>query len=80
MLRLYFCAGVTTYKALKVTGVKPGQWVAAIGAGGLGHLAIQYAVAMGMNVIAVDTGDEKLALGERAWRAAHHRLYERETI
>nr|WP_284438311.1 alcohol dehydrogenase AdhP [Vibrio fluminensis] len=59
-----FCAGVTTYKALKVTGVKPGQWVAAIGAGGLGHLAIQYAVAMGMNVIAVDTGDEKLALAK----------------
>ncbi|UTT85163.1 alcohol dehydrogenase AdhP [Vibrio pelagius] len=59
-----FCAGVTTYKALKVTEVKPGQWVAIVGAGGLGHLAIQYAVAMGMNVIAVDTGDEKLALAK----------------
>ncbi|TXR53828.1 alcohol dehydrogenase AdhP [Reinekea thalattae] len=59
-----FCAGVTTYKALKVTDVKPGQWVAIIGAGGLGHLAIQYAVAMGMNVIAVDTGAEKLELAK----------------
>ncbi|MEJ2766707.1 alcohol dehydrogenase AdhP [Photobacterium sp. MCCC 1A19761] len=57
-----FCAGVTTYKSLKVTGVKPGQWVAIVGAGGLGHLAIQYAAAMGMNVIAIDTGAEKLAL------------------
>ena len=59
-----FCAGVTTYKALKVSEVKPGQWVAIVGAGGLCHLAIQYAIAMGMNVIAVDTGDEKLALAK----------------
>ncbi len=60
-----FCAGVTTYKALKVSGVKPGQWVAIVGAGGLGHLAIQYAVAMGMNVIAVDTGEDKMALAKK---------------
>ena len=59
-----FCAGVTTYKALKVAEVKPGQWVAIVGAGGLGHLAIQYAVAMGMKVIAVDTGAEKMALAK----------------
>ncbi|KDM90537.1 alcohol dehydrogenase AdhP [Photobacterium galatheae] len=59
-----FCAGVTTYKALKVTEVKPGQWVAVIGVGGLGHLAVQYAKAMGMNVIAVDTGVEKMALAK----------------
>jgi propanol-preferring alcohol dehydrogenase len=54
-----FCAGVTTYKALKVSEVKPGQWVAIFGVGGLGHLAIQYAVAMGMKVIAIDTGTDK---------------------
>ncbi|OOV87902.1 alcohol dehydrogenase AdhP [Oceanospirillum linum] len=60
-----FCAGVTTYKALKVTEVKPGEWVAIIGVGGLGHLAVQYAVAMGMNVIAVDTGAEKLELAQK---------------
>jgi len=60
-----FCAGVTTYKALKVSDVKPGQWVAIVGAGGLGHLAIQYAVAMGMNVIAVDTGEDKMTLAKK---------------
>jgi len=59
-----FCAGVTTYKALKVSGVKPGQWMAIVGVGGLGHLAIQYAVAMGMKVVAVDSGVEKLALAK----------------
>lgn len=48
-----FCAGVTTYKALKVSHVKPGQWVSIVGVGGLGHIAIQYAKAMGMQVIAV---------------------------
>jgi len=54
------CAGITTYKGLKVTAVRPGQWVAVIGAGGgLGHLAVQYAKAMGMNVVAVDAGQEK---------------------
>lgn len=59
-----FCAGVTTYKALKVSNAKPGHWVAVYGAGGLGHLAIQYAKAMGFNVIAVDTGAEKMALSK----------------
>lgn len=54
-----FCAGVTTYKALKVSNVKPGQWVSVVGVGGLGHLAVQYAKAMGMNVVAVvSEGDE----------------------
>lgn len=65
-----FCAGVTTYKALKVSEVKPGQWMAIVGIGGLGHLAVQYAVAMGMNVIAVDTGESKLTLA-RELGAAH---------
>lgn len=54
-----FCAGVTTYKALKVSGAKPGDWVALFGVGGLGHLAVQYAVAMGFRVVAVDTGGGK---------------------
>lgn len=60
-----FCAGVTTYKALKVSSAKPGEWVAIFGIGGLGHLAVQYAVAMGLNVIAVDTGAAKLALAKK---------------
>jgi len=58
------CAGVTTYKGLKMTDVRPGQWVLVSGVGGLGHLAVQYARAMGMKVAAVDIADEKLALAE----------------
>jgi propanol-preferring alcohol dehydrogenase len=56
------CAGVTTYKGLKETETEPGEWVAIVGAGGLGHMAIQYAKAMGFQVIAVDVNDDKLAL------------------
>jgi len=58
------CAGVTTYKALKVANVKPGEWVAIYGIGGLGHIALQYAKAMGYNVVAVDIADEKLELAK----------------
>ena len=56
------CAGVTTYKGLKETDTKPGEWVVISGIGGLGHLAVQYAKAMGMHVAGVDIADEKLAL------------------
>lgn len=59
------CAGVTVYKGLKVTDTKPGDWVAISGIGGLGHMAVQYARAMGLNVVAVDIDDAKLALAER---------------
>lgn len=59
------CAGVTVYKGLKMTGVRPGQWVVISGIGGLGHIAVQYATAMGMRVIAVDIADDKLALARR---------------
>ncbi len=59
------CAGVTTYKGLKETEVRPGQWVAISGIGGLGHVAVQYAKAMGMHVIAVDIAPEKLALAKK---------------
>lgn len=58
------CAGVTTYKALKISGAKPGDWVAIYGIGGLGHIALQYAKAMGLNTVAVDILDEKIALAE----------------
>jgi len=54
------CAGITTYKGLKETGARPGEWVVVSGAGGLGHLAIQYAKAMGLHVAAVDISDDKL--------------------
>ena len=54
------CAGITVYRGLKESGAKPGQTIAIVGAGGgLGSLAIQYALAMGLEVIAVDTGDDK---------------------
>lgn len=60
------CAGVTTYKGLKETEARPGQWVAISGVGGLGHVAIQYAKAMGLNVVALDVTPEKLALARHA--------------
>src|SRR6188472_2476878 len=56
------CAGVTTYKAVKVAGTRSSDLVAVFGVGGLGHLAIQYAAIAGGRVIAVDVFDEKLAL------------------
>ena len=59
------CAGVTVYKGLKMTETRPGQYVVISGVGGLGHIAVQYAVAMGMRVIAVDIADEKLELAKK---------------
>lgn len=56
------CAGVTTYKGLKETEARPGEWVAISGIGGLGHVAIQYAKAMGLKIVALDVTPEKLAL------------------
>ncbi len=56
------CAGVTTYKGLKETEAKPGQWVVISGAGGLGHVAIQYAKAMGLHVAVLDVADSRLSL------------------
>jgi propanol-preferring alcohol dehydrogenase len=56
------CAGVTTYKAVKVAATRSSDLVAVFGVGGLGHLAIQYATIAGGRVIAVDIHDEKLDL------------------
>lgn len=56
------CAGVTTYKGIKETEAQPGEWIAISGIGGLGHIAVQYAKAMGLHVAALDIGEEKLAL------------------
>ena len=61
------CAGVTTYKGIKVSGVRPGQWIAIYGAGGLGNLGVQYAKKVfGAHVIAVDINDDKLALAKES--------------
>jgi propanol-preferring alcohol dehydrogenase len=59
------CAGLTVYKGLKVTDTRPGDWVVISGIGGLGHMAVQYAKAMGLNILAVDVDDAKLALASR---------------
>ena len=59
------CAGVTVYKGLKVTDTRAGDWVVVSGIGGLGHMAVQYARAMGLNVIAVDVDDAKLELAAK---------------
>lgn len=57
-----FCAGVTSYRALKNAGVGPGQRVAVFGVGGLGHLGVQIAKAMGAEIIGMDVTEEKLKL------------------
>jgi len=59
------CAGVTTYKAVKVSGARSSQLVAIFGVGGLGHLALQYALIAGAQVVAVDLFDEKLAMAKQ---------------
>ena len=59
------CAGVTTYRGLKRTNARPGQWMAVVGIGGLGHIAVQYAKAMGYRVAAVDVADDKLRLAKK---------------
>ncbi len=59
------CAGVTVYKGLKETEARPGDWVVISGIGGLGHLAVQYAKAMGLHVVAVDVHDMQLDLARR---------------
>ena len=58
------CAGVTTYKAIKVARVTPSERVAVFGIGGLGHLAVQYARIVGGLVTAVDIEETKLKLAE----------------
>jgi propanol-preferring alcohol dehydrogenase len=60
------CAGVTTYKGIKETEVQPGDWIVISGIGGLGHIAVQYAKAMGLHVAALDVTDEKLELARQA--------------
>lgn len=59
------CAGVTVYKGIKEADLKPGEWIAISGVGGLGHLAIQYAKAMGYHVVGVDISQEKLDLAKK---------------
>jgi propanol-preferring alcohol dehydrogenase len=71
------CAGVTTYKAIKVAHIEPSERVAIFGVGGLGHLAVQYARLVGGEVVAVDVADEKLELAREL--GADHTVNARET-
>ena len=59
------CAGITSYKGIKETQAKPGEWIVISGIGGLGHLAVQYAKAMGLHVCAVDIDEAKLEHAKR---------------
>jgi alcohol dehydrogenase (NADP+) len=67
------CAGITTYSPLKHFGVKPGSEVAVVGLGGLGHMAVKIARAMGANVTVLSTSESKhddaIALGAHAFAA-----------
>jgi len=53
------CAGITTYNALRHSGARPGDLVAILGVGGLGHLAVQFAAKMGFHTVAVARGADK---------------------
>lgn len=74
------CAGITVYKGLKVSDVIPGQWVTISGIGGLGHVAVQYATAMGLRVAAVDVADSKLALAARYGAELLVNAYEEDPV
>jgi D-arabinose 1-dehydrogenase-like Zn-dependent alcohol dehydrogenase len=64
------CAGITTYNALRNSGAIPGELVAVLGLGGLGHLAVQYAVKMGFRTVGIARGKDKEPLAKQlgAWR------------
>ncbi len=64
------CAGITTYNSLRNSGAKPGDLVAILGIGGLGHLGIQFAAKMGFHTVAIARGADKEALAKKL--GAHH--------
>lgn len=64
------CAGVTTFNGLRRSSARPGDLVAVLGIGGLGHLAVKYAVAMGFETVAIARGPERADLAKQL--GAHH--------
>lgn len=64
------CAGITTFNALRKSGVRPGEVAAIPGLGGLGHLGVQYAAKMGLKTVAIARGQDKEPLARKlgAWR------------
>ena len=63
------CAGITTFNALRNSGARPGDLVAILGVGGLGHLGVQFAAKMGCTTVAIARGKDKEALAKRS---RHH--------
>jgi D-arabinose 1-dehydrogenase-like Zn-dependent alcohol dehydrogenase len=64
------CAGVTTFNALRNSGARPGEVVAVLGLGGLGHLGVQFAAKCGFNTVAIARGQDKAPLARQL--GAHH--------
>jgi D-arabinose 1-dehydrogenase-like Zn-dependent alcohol dehydrogenase len=64
------CAGITTFNALRNSGARPGDTVAVLGLGGLGHLGVQYARKLGFRTIAIARGQDKAPLASEL--GAHH--------
>ncbi len=64
------CAGITTFNALRNSGARPGEVVAVLGLGGLGHLGVQFAAKLGLNTVAIARGADKEALARQL--GAHH--------
>lgn len=65
------CAGVTTFNALRNSGARPGDVVAVLGLGGLGHLGVQYAARMGYRTVAIARGPDKAPLAAQLGAAAY---------
>jgi alcohol dehydrogenase/propanol-preferring alcohol dehydrogenase len=64
------CAGITTFNSLRNSGARPGDMVAVLGVGGLGHLGVQFAAKMGFSTVAIARGKEKEAMAKKL--GAHH--------
>jgi alcohol dehydrogenase/propanol-preferring alcohol dehydrogenase len=64
------CAGVTTFNSLRNSGARPGETVAVLGLGGLGHLGVQFAAKMGFKTVAIARGSDKEPLAKQL--GAHH--------
>src|SRR3954453_14697386 len=65
------CAGLTTFNALRNSGARPGDVVAVLGLGGLGHLGVQYAAKMGFHTVGIARGKDKEPLARRLGAAAY---------
>jgi D-arabinose 1-dehydrogenase-like Zn-dependent alcohol dehydrogenase len=65
------CAGVTTFNCLRNTGARPGDLVAVLGLGGLGHLGVQYAAKMGFRTVAIARGADKAEFAKKMGAVAY---------